>query len=240
MGAGYPNRRLAFSRMVREDSDFARRFALWGTEWDGEEPLRPLLRREGARVSPEDCVRIFNAVGINLNLHSSVHTDRLVSGGDFVNPRTFEVAACGAFQLVDERGLLPELFAPDEMATFRDLDGLREGIRHFLTHPEERRAYAEKARQRVLREHTYAHRMQRLLDFARERLPGFGARKGVAWPEDMPEDMRQSAETLMRELQLPSSAGFDDVVTAVRGKNERLSDAEAALLFLDEWRKLYS
>ncbi len=43
----------------------------------------------------------------------------------------------------------------------------------------------------------------------------------------------------MKELDLPADAGFGDVITAVRAKNEALSDVEAALLFLDEWAKIY-
>ena len=240
MGAGYPNRRKAFAWLAEQDATLARKLKIWGTEWEDDPSLAPLIQRQGARISTEDCVRIFSATDININLHSSVHIQEPVSRGDFVNPRTFEVAACEAFQLVDERGLMPDMFAGDEMAVFDSLADLLEKIHHFRQRPDERRAYAEKARQRVLAEHTYAHRMLKLLDFAGERLPGFGSRKPVPWPENMPEDMRHSMETLMRELQLPASASFDDVVAAVRNKSDALSDAEAALLFLDEWRKLYS
>ncbi|MDL2316812.1 glycosyltransferase [Desulfovibrio sp. OttesenSCG-928-A18] len=233
MGAGYPNRRKAFVQL----RDFG--LKIWGTEWDDAPLLAPLLQRGGARVSPEDCVRIYNGADINLNLHSSVQADSLVSHGDFVNPRTFEIASCGAFQLVDERELLPELFSEDEMATFSDMDSLRDAIISYRQSPEKRAAMAAKARARVLAEHSYAARMRSLLDFARSRLTGFAQRKAAAWPEEMPEDMQKAMDALMHKLHLPESAGFDDIVAAVRAGNEPLDDAEAALLFLDEWRKLY-
>lgn len=239
MGAGYPNRRKAFAWLAEQDAGIARNLKIWGTEWEDDAALAPFIQKQGARISTEDCVRIFNASAININLHSSVREDNLVSREDFVNPRTFEVAACGAFQLVDERALLPELFGADEMATFEDMAGLLAGIRYFRDHPEQRRAYAEKARQRVLAEHSYAGRMRRLLDFAGERLPGFGKRKAIPWPEHMPADMKESMDSLMQELGLPAGAHFDDVVAAVRSRTEKLSDAEAALLFLDEWKKVY-
>jgi spore maturation protein CgeB len=79
-----------------------------------------------------------------------------------------------------------------------------------------------------------------LLDFAAKRLPGFGVREESPWPEDMPGDMRAAVTDLMRERQLPENADFADVIAAVRKKNERLSDVEAALLFLDELKKQYS
>jgi spore maturation protein CgeB len=162
-----------------------------------------------------------------------------VSHGDFVNPRTFEIASCGAFQLVDKRELLPELFTDDELAVFDSMDELKEKIVWYKTRPEERKGLADRARERVLREHTYAARMRLLLDFAAKRLPGFGVRKESPWPEDMPGDMREAVTDLLRELQLPENADFADVIAAVRKKSERLSDVEAALLFLDEWEKLY-
>ena len=233
LGAGYPNRRRAFLRF--RDSGMK----LWGTEWDDEPGLAPMLQRNGARISPEDAVRIFNATDINLNLHSSVNADTLVSGGDFVNPRTFEIAACGAFQLVDRRSLMPELFSDDELAVFDSMDELAALATRFAAAPDERRAYAERGRARVLAGHTYAARMRTLLDFAKERLDNFGARTPRPWPDDMPQDMRDALGRLMQELGLPADAGFDDVITAVRGKAEPLSDVETALLFLDEWKKLY-
>jgi hypothetical protein len=98
MGAGYPNRRTAFRRLRGKG------LKIWGTEWDGDPELFPLVQMQGQRINTEDTVRIFNAATINLNLHSSARADELVSNGDFVNPRTFEIAACGAFQLVDSRG----------------------------------------------------------------------------------------------------------------------------------------
>lgn len=239
MGAGYPNRRKAFAQLVKEDRGIADNFKIWGTEWEDAPALAGFIQRQSARISSEDCVRIFNATDININLHSSVATGELVSGGDFVNPRTFEVAACGAFQLVDERGLMDELFSPDELATFDSMAELLEKIRYFQDNPQARLDIAERGRQKVLAEHTYAARMRTLLDFIRERKPGFGERKRTPWPDNMPEGMREAMDRLIDELQLPVDVSFDEVVTAVRSKSDRLSDAETAILFLDEWKKMY-
>jgi spore maturation protein CgeB len=235
MGAGYPNRRRAFKRLTGYD------FKIWGTEWEGEPALEPHLQMSGARVSAEDCVKIFNASKVNLNLHSSIDPNRPVAHGDFINPRTFELAACGAFQLVDERTLLEDLFEPEEIAVFSDMDELEEKIDYFLTRPEEREAYARRARERIMAEHTYAHRMQSLIDFVSLRLPDWPRRD--TGPErdfpDMPPELGQKVYSLLEELGLPSDIGFEDLVTAIRGRRGRLTDVETAILFLDEWRKQY-
>ena len=234
MGAGYPNRRKAFLQLVEEG------IAIWGTEWEGEPRLAPHVRRGGSRISTEDCVRIYNATAVNLNLHSSVQAEALISGGDFVNPRTFELAACGAFQLVDRRELMPELFSPEELVVFDSMDDLKKKFRHYRNNPEEREASAARARSRVLADHTYAHRMRTLLDFSRERISGFGQRKEIPWPADMPDDMKLSVAQLLETLNLGPEVAFSDLVAAIRSKNGRLSEAEAALLFLDEWKKMFA
>ena len=234
LGAGYPNRRKAFKYLIHYD------FKIWGTEWDGDFALAPLLQKNGQRISPEEAVKIFNATKINLNLHSSIKDDQLVSGGDFVNPRTFELAACAAFQLVDERCLLGELFEQDELVTFKDMDQLQEQIDYFLAHEEERLAFAAKARERVLKEHTYVHRMQTLLDYIDEQLDFEGLKQEHdAWFADLPEDLRGELEKLLARLGLSKNANFEDIVHYVRQEQGKLTPLETAILFLDEWQKQY-
>lgn len=234
LGAGYPNRREAFTRLAHHN------FKIWGTEWEEAPTLTPLVQRGGARISPEDAVKIYNGTHINLNLHSSVEANTLVSGGDFVNPRTFELAACGAFQLVDKRSLIGELFAEDELATFDSMDDLEEKIPYWLAHPEEREALCGKSRARVLADHTYQQRMRTLLDFAKERLPEFGTRPAAPMPETIPPAMQQELQEILKEHNLPAYASFNDVITALRHKEGVLSSTETALLFLDAWNTLYA
>ena len=235
MGAGYPNRRVAFRELVSRD------FKIWGNEWDGDHVLAPLLQLKGTRVTPEECVKIFNATKINLNLHSSVQVEELVTCGDFVNPRTFELAACGAFQLVDERSLMAESFAKDELATFTSITELLEKIDYYSANPAERDQYSSKARERVLRDHTYAHRMKTLLEFTAERIPGWPKSRSSSpvFADDFPPELERDIRDLIGKLGLPEDVSFEDLVWSVRKQQGRLSALDTAILFLDEWRKLY-
>lgn len=260
LGAGYPNRRLAFRPLAGRD------LKIWGSDWDGEGLLAAHVQRGGARIGEEESVKIYNATRVNLNLHSSLQTTELVSRGDFVNPRTFELAAMNAFQLLDERSLLPELFAPDELATFASIEEFYAKIDYFLAHPDERAAYTARARARVLRDHTYSHRMQTLLDFVGERLgpwsqearpdppeitAGQGAGhasaascpSGSATPSEQAgtsgADMAAAINRTVEKLGLGPHADFDHVVAALRTRTGALDETEACLLFLDEWRKQY-
>lgn len=261
LGAGYPNRRLAFRPLAGRD------LKIWGSDWDGEGLLAAHVQRGGARIGEEESVRIYNATKVNLNLHSSLQTAELVSCGDFVNPRTFELAAMNAFQLLDERSLLPELFAPDELVTFACIEEFYAKIEYFLAHPEERAAYASRARARVLRDHTYGHRMQTLLDFVAERLgpwaqeagphfaetpagPGVdhaaatSCAAGSVVPSDAAgeggADLAAAISRTVEKLGLGPHADFDHVAAALRARSGALDETEACLLFLDEWRKMYT
>lgn len=235
MGAGYPNRRIAFRELVNLD------FKLWGTEWEGDHVLEPIVQMKGARVSSEDCVKIFNATKVNLNLHSSIQSDELVTNGDFVNPRTFELAACGAFQLVDERALLGEAFEEGELTTFISLQDMLDKIDFYLANPEKREAIAQKAQARVLADHTYQARMRSLLEFTAQRVEGWPKQKAndcimSQLPPEVAKDIRQ----LLGKLGLPDNVSFDDLVWAVRQQQGKLSELDTAILFLDEWKKLYA
>lgn len=235
LGAGYPNRRIAFRQLTHLD------FKIWGTEWDGEPLLERHVQMKGARISSEDCVKIYNATRINLNLHSSVDARELVSGGDFVNPRTFELAACGAFQLVDRRTLMGDLFADDELVTFGSMEELLDNIQTYLGDESARVAVAEKAKARVLRDHTYTARMRTLTEFIASRREGWPAprKESDALPADIPAELREELAALMQRLGIPADAAFQDIVWAIRQQNGQLSSVETAVLFLDEWKKQY-
>jgi spore maturation protein CgeB len=158
MGAAYHNRVQSFPRLMDLD------FKIWGTDWNLETPLGRLVKNKNKRLSSQEVVRIYNAAKINLNLHSSTYHYGINSEGDFVNPRTFEIAACQGFQLVDNRKDLGRMFkVGEEIIAFDTLDQMREQIDYYLSNLEERKAITSKTYQRVLKEHTMEHRMQELL-----------------------------------------------------------------------------
>jgi len=118
------------------------------------ESLRPYLR---GRALGEQMLRILSAAKIAFNAH-----------GDFVyyggNMRLFELAAIGAFQIVDDLPGVREWFTPGEnIITYSDEADLRDKVAHYLAHPEERARIAASARAHVAAHHTYDQRMARLM-----------------------------------------------------------------------------
>jgi spore maturation protein CgeB len=238
VGAGYANRREIFPRLVGQDWTFK----LWGNVWHGATDLTSVLQRNGARVDTDTCLKIFNASAVNLNLHSWAGTG-LDPEGDFVNPRAFELAACGAFQLADRRSLMPDLFAGNEIATLSSPEALPAEITRWLHEPAQRVAMAAQARQRVLAEHTYQHRMRDLLSCIGVASPDrIGSiLRGDRQAESLASAATDSFPSLASTLRtFPSTQRVELKQLAAqirsRGPMGTLSREDLMLLMLDEYR----
>ena len=234
VGAGYHNRQSLFARLSLPG------MKIWGNDWPKDCAAFSLVQENGRRVTTEETAKIYGASKINLNLHSSPHHEDVNPHGDFVNPRTFEIAACGAFQLVDHRAELGELFAAgDELAVFRSGREIPPLVRHYLTHEEERRNMAERARQRVLREHTYVHRMQTALRFCEERMPRLAQRRrGPGYVSTLKAAAADDAELLEFLSGFPEDQEItlDEIVSRIKVGSGTLSRAEGIFLLMKEFR----
>jgi len=114
------------------------------------------------RISEKEAREIYQRALINLNLHSN--SELCWPSGDFVNPRTFELAGLGAFQLTDMRRLLTLHFDPaEEVVGLNSWEDMLKAIDYFLDHEEERDAFAKRSQERVMKEHTYRHRAEEIL-----------------------------------------------------------------------------
>jgi spore maturation protein CgeB len=155
VGAPYANRVHLFGKLRRPD------FQIYGEGWD--EHANPAVVMGDRRITEKEARAIYQRSIININLHSSAFGNEF-GGGDFVNPRTFELAGLGAFQLTDMRRLLTLHFDPaNEVLALGSWEDTERAIEYFLEHQEEREAFAKKAQERVLKEHTYKHRAQEIV-----------------------------------------------------------------------------
>jgi len=234
VGAGYHNRQSLFARLHLPG------MKIWGNDWPTECAAASLVQENGRRVTTEETARIYGASKINLNVHSSPHHEDVNPHGDFVNPRTFEIAACGAFQLVDHRAELAELFAPaDELAVFRSGQDIPRLVKHYLTHDAERETMAARARQRVLREHTYVHRMQTALRFCEERMPRLAQRKrGPGYVSTLKAAAADDPELVAFLSAFPDDEEItlDQIVSRIKVGSGKLSRAEGIFLLMKEFR----
>lgn len=86
-----------------------------------------------------------------------------------VNQRVFDVPATGSFLLTDWQQQLDTLFEPNkEVICYYGTEEIKDLVRYYLTHSNQRSRIAAAARQRVLAEHTWEHRIQTLLGHMRQ------------------------------------------------------------------------
>ena len=236
VGAGYHNRQQMFASLAHHP------FKIWGSEWPTCKPFDQMVQQGARRISAEEYVKIFNATEINLNLHSSTERDGVEPNGDFINPRTFELAGCGAFQLVDERTLLPEAFEIGrEIITFNSFSDLTEKIQYYLEHPQERVEIAQRARARVLRDHTYDKRIEQMLSVIyASKFEYLRAREQASpWTEMIRRsainpELKGRCEEARDRGEQPI---LDGLVSDIVGGNGKLSETEQKLMFLFHVKK---
>lgn len=127
------------------------------------------VRGPGWPVGPvygDDFVRAFSNADIALNIHQFFgEPAELGRYGTGANRRVFELAGIGTVQLCDAKADIAGNFDEDrEIVLFRSAPELREKAVALLAAPERRRDIADRARTRALREHTWRHRLEALLD----------------------------------------------------------------------------
>ncbi|WP_321532012.1 glycosyltransferase [uncultured Desulfuromonas sp.] len=136
------------------------KLGIWSWNFNGlDSNLKPFYK--GA-ASGDAMIEIFKSSKIVVNAHRLFEK----SGGNY---RLFEICGASAFQLVDCRPGLAEYFVDGkEIVTFSSLDDLRQKVIYYLENDIERQRIAIAGYQRVCRDHTFANRMKKIIDIARE------------------------------------------------------------------------
>jgi spore maturation protein CgeB len=149
VGQPYGERQRAMRRLSSAGID-ARS---WGQGW------------KSGRLNQREMVEVFSRSRINLNFSQSFsgrlwNRRRAISQ---IKARPFEVAGCGGFLLTDPAPGLDQYFEyGSEIAIFRGVNDLVQKARYWLERDEERARIAEAGYRRVLAEHTYDHRFEKI------------------------------------------------------------------------------
>lgn len=114
-------------------------------------------RHVGREVMGDDKARASRAATVALN---TIHFSEV----DALNCRAFELAGCGAFQLVSARPVLREHFRiGEEVETFADVDDLVDKVRWYVREPAAARRIADAGQRRAHAEHTFSRRLDSLI-----------------------------------------------------------------------------
>jgi spore maturation protein CgeB len=153
-GTATPRRERLLSELI----EFG--LAVWGPGWR-KTALRDYCR--GEATDTDEYIKGYCGASVAVNIHHAQVENDLREAS--CNQRLFELAAMAAPQVVDERGDLPRYFEEGrEVVVFRDAVELKGCVRDLIESPSHAERLGQAARARLLQEHTYMHRLRRLLD----------------------------------------------------------------------------
>jgi len=153
-----------------------REVSFLGTRYEGREERITQLRQAGIDVQVygdqwgiqnsgrlreySSCVALWHDSKVNLNIHQQSMVDL-----GALNTKMYEIPAAGGFMVTDYFPEVLERFAADEVAIYdRTSDSsLLEVVKRYLANDKERLGVIERARKRVLTEHTSEKRVEQIL-----------------------------------------------------------------------------
>lgn len=173
VGTGFPNRIRFFDKL--SSYLLGKKLLIVGGAWESLQDYKRLaehIRLEGSWASE----KYYNGAKIVINLHRSEDEklNSLNKKALSINPRTFEISACGTMQLTDIREDLGDMYTPGvDLETYRSSEELIEKLEYYLNHQEKREAIALQGIKTTHQKHTFTLRLHALLQTI------FGAGKQV-------------------------------------------------------------
>ena len=152
IGTGWADRQ-AILEGVNWDGIDLRLYGVW-PELKEDSPIHKFM--QPLMVKNSHTPWMYNGARICLNFH------RKAEGAYSINPRAYEIAACGGFQLSDPRPECWQVFG-DSVPTFTTSGELENLIRHYLANESERRELAAKSLAAVSR-HSFDQRAESMID----------------------------------------------------------------------------
>lgn len=157
VGTPHPNR----VKILENLTEF--KLGVFGNGWRKLYMFDKLPHYYKGEAIGEKVLKIYSCSKIVLNVH-----DPEAKYG--VNTRTFDILACGAFELVDYKQELENLFkVGEEIIYYKDSTDLKRLIRFYLNNLRECNNIAEKGKTKVLNSHTWYHRMKEMINVLNDR-----------------------------------------------------------------------
>jgi spore maturation protein CgeB len=111
------------------------------------------------KATGETVNKIYLSSKIALNINQAQSKEGL-------NTRTFDILACGAFEMVDYKKNVERHFEIDkEIVTFKNINELKSKIDFYLKNDDLRKSISARGKQKVLNEHTWVHRVKEVLKY---------------------------------------------------------------------------
>lgn len=115
----------------------------------------------------EDIPNYYKSAKVCPNIHGDFQKNIICEfaqvKGYMINERIFQVILSGGFAISDNNPIVKKFFNEDEVPYAETMDEFKELINKFKNNPELREPYMKKAKERILKEHLYTHRVAKFL-----------------------------------------------------------------------------
>jgi len=156
VGSFYPNRKKIFEAICDYN------LKIWGPGWEKLPENSELFKSiTTAQLAPQDWKKIYSSSKIVVVIH---YQDGKIPCYQ-ASPKVYETLACKSFLLVDNQKDVKTLFKDGEhVVIFENIEDLRNKIDYYLNHSEERKQIALQGYNETIENHTYVHRIKRLIN----------------------------------------------------------------------------
>jgi spore maturation protein CgeB len=169
VGYPYPDR-IKIIQYLLEQTNYS--IQVVGGQWDN----KLLKSKRSSKLSihshwipPAIAEHYYNSASINLNTHRpfQLKQNKNVKAimNQSINNRTFDIASCGAFQLLEYKPDLHLHFADgEEIISFKSYEDLLKKVKYYMSHAEERKNISDQTREKVLSNDTFIHRLNEMFN----------------------------------------------------------------------------
>lgn len=156
--------RVAFLEALLVCLDHPERVNIWAPSINHLSPTSPIRKQYKGQAWGRRMYEVLGASKMTINHHGDVPP--------FANNmRLYEATGVGTLLVTDWKENLSDMFVPGtEVVTYHTPEECAGVIKYYLDNEAERAAIARAGQVRTLREHTYLHRMQELVDVFRKYL----------------------------------------------------------------------
>ncbi len=168
VGNGWPQRIIFFDKLIPWIKKRKLRLKMVGLWW---KKLKHYKQVKGnileKVVGPSEVSKYYSQSKIVLNVHrtkNDVQRNPENLPANTPNNRTFDIAACRAFQLISHRSDLPKFYVLDkEIVSYHNFKDITKKSDYYLKNDKLREQIAMNAYKRTLRDHTYYVRLKGLI-----------------------------------------------------------------------------
>ncbi|NGY80729.1 glycosyltransferase [Bacillus megaterium] len=173
LGYPYPSR-VNLAKLILDNTNY--QLTLVGKGWYKQIPkrwrrLKQLLIID-EWIPPNLASSYYNGAKLIINDHRVIdfayNKNSIKIENKSINNRTFDISACGAFQLVDYKEDLYSQYNEDEIVHYINPSDCLDKIHYFIHEENSRKIIGDKAQHRVIANHTLDSRLSIIIDIMRK------------------------------------------------------------------------